>query len=108
VRARTPLFQSGDAPSRGPHRSHESTEQTTSTFIHQYVIYTLAGLAGPWMRRYALGWKATNGLDMQKGGRDVLRYIQWRDGYLADDYKYEAIGRGTRLSISYELLRTIL
>jgi hypothetical protein len=72
------------------------------------VIYTLAGLAGPWMRRYALGWKATNGLDMQKGGRDVLRYIQWRDGYLADDYKYEAIGRGTRLSISYELLRTIL
>jgi hypothetical protein len=40
VRARTPLFQSGDAPSRGPHRSHESTEQTTSTFIHQYVIYT--------------------------------------------------------------------
>ena len=70
--------------------------------------YHIAGLAGPWMRRYALGWKATNGLDMQKGGRDVLRYIQWRDGYLADDYKYEAIGRGTRLSISYELLRTIL
>jgi hypothetical protein len=40
VRVRTPLFQRGDAPSRGPHRSHESTEQATSTFIHQYVIYT--------------------------------------------------------------------
>src|SRR5215475_12859405 len=42
VRAKTPLFQSGDAPSRCPHRSHESTAQTLSTFIHQYVIYTQA------------------------------------------------------------------
>src|SRR3989442_12650153 len=42
VRVRTPLFQSGDAPSIGPHRSDESTEQTASTFIHQYVIYTHA------------------------------------------------------------------
>src|SRR5215470_19789713 len=40
VRARTPLFQSGDAPSRCPHRSHESTALTLSTFIHPYVIYT--------------------------------------------------------------------
>src|SRR5215468_9980995 len=40
VRARTPLFQSGDAPSRCPQRSHESTAQTLSTFIYQYVIYT--------------------------------------------------------------------
>jgi hypothetical protein len=40
VRARIPLFQSGDAPSRCPHRSHDSTAQTLSTFIPQYVIYT--------------------------------------------------------------------
>src|SRR5207302_2774119 len=36
----TPLFQSGDAPSRGPRRIQGSTDQTASTFIHQYVIYT--------------------------------------------------------------------
>ena len=45
VRARTPLFQSGDAPSRYPHRSHESTAQTLSTFIHQYVIYTQVAIS---------------------------------------------------------------
>ena len=36
----TPLFQSGDAPSRGPLRRQSSAEQTTSMFIHQYVSYT--------------------------------------------------------------------
>jgi hypothetical protein len=36
----TPLFQSGDAPSRGPRSIQGSTEQTASIFIHQYVIYT--------------------------------------------------------------------
>src|SRR5258706_11546174 len=38
--ALTPLFQSGDAPSRGPRRTPGSTEQTPSMFIYQYVIYT--------------------------------------------------------------------
>src|SRR5437870_5676412 len=42
VPARTPLFQSGDAPSRGPRRIQGSTKQTASMFIYQYVIYTLA------------------------------------------------------------------
>jgi hypothetical protein len=60
------------------------------------------------MRHYALGWKSTDGLDMQMGGRDVLRYIHWRDGYIADDYQYELVGRGTRLSIVHDLLHTIL
>src|SRR5437879_13737457 len=40
VPARTPLFQSGDAPSRGPRRIQGSTKQTASMFIYQYVIYT--------------------------------------------------------------------
>ena len=35
-----PLFQSGEAPSRGPRSIQGSTEQTASIFIHQYVIYT--------------------------------------------------------------------
>jgi hypothetical protein len=70
--------------------------------------YDVAGLAGPWMRRYALEWKSPDGLDMQMGGRDVLHYIQWRDGYEADDYQYERVGRGTRLSIAPDLLHTIL
>lgn len=70
--------------------------------------YDIAGLAGRWMRRYALGWKSTDGLNMQMGERDVLRYIQWRDGCIADDYQYEHVGRGTRLSIADDLLRTLL
>jgi hypothetical protein len=70
--------------------------------------YDIAGLAGPWMRHYALGWKSSDDLNMGLGGRDVLRYIQWRDGYIADDYQYEHVGRGTRLSIAYDLLRSIL
>jgi hypothetical protein len=40
VYATTPFFQSGEAPSRGPRRRQRSLEQTASTFIHQYVIYT--------------------------------------------------------------------
>jgi hypothetical protein len=40
VHALIPLFQSGEAPSRGPRRLPSSTEQTASTFIRQYVIYT--------------------------------------------------------------------
>jgi hypothetical protein len=70
--------------------------------------YDIAGLAGPWIRRYALEWKSPDGLDMQMGGRNVLHYIHWRDGYVADDYQYERVGRGTRLSIVPDLLRTIL
>jgi hypothetical protein len=42
VHALIPLFQSGDAPSREPHRLQRSMEQTASRFICQYVIYTLA------------------------------------------------------------------
>jgi len=70
--------------------------------------YDIAGLAGPWMRHYALGWKSIDGLNMQIDERDVLRYIQWRDGCIADDYQYDHVGRGTRLSIAYDLLRSIL
>jgi len=58
---RTPLFQSGDAPSRGPRRLQRGLEQTASTFIHQYVIYTQRALrkiasitkAGVTRREYA-------------------------------------------------------
>jgi hypothetical protein len=60
------------------------------------------------MRHYALGWKSSGDLNMGLGGRDVLRYIQWRDRYIADDYQYEHVGRGTRLSIAYDLLPSIL
>jgi hypothetical protein len=41
----TPLFQSGDAPSRGPRRIQRSTEQTALIFIRQYVIYTQSEVA---------------------------------------------------------------
>ena len=40
VHVTTPVFQSGDAPSSGPHRLPRSRAQTASTFLHQYVIYT--------------------------------------------------------------------
>jgi hypothetical protein len=70
--------------------------------------YDIAGLAGPWMRHDALGWKSSGDLNMGLGGRDVLRSIRWRDRYIADDYQYKHVGRGTRLSIAYDLLRSIL
>src|SRR5712691_6527810 len=46
VHAITPLFQRGDAPSRGPRRIQGSTKQTASMFIYQYVIYTQSGSLG--------------------------------------------------------------
>src|SRR4029453_10443808 len=45
VHGTTPLFQRGDAPSSGPRRLQRSRAQTASTFLHQYVIYTLHTLS---------------------------------------------------------------
>ncbi len=70
--------------------------------------YDIAGLAGPWIKRHAVKWKSTDDLDMQINGNDTVRYIRWRDGYLANTYQYESVASGTRLSTSSDLLREIM
>ena len=73
-----------------------------------FETYDLAGLAGPWIKRYSLKWKSADGLDMQMGRNDAIRYIRWRDGYLTSTYQYESVGSGTRLSISPHLLQVVM
>ena len=41
-------------------------------------------------------------------GKDAVRYTLWRDGFLADTYQYESVGSGTRLSVSRDILATIM
>ena len=73
-----------------------------------FETYSIAGLTGPWIEHYSLNWKSTDGLDMRMNGSNVVRYIRWQDGYLADTYQYESVGSGTRLSISLDLLQAIM
>lgn len=69
--------------------------------------YDLAGLVGTWIEHFSLTWKSSDRLDMQKNGTDVVHYIHWENGYLADTFQYENVGEGTRLSISREFLQVL-
>jgi hypothetical protein len=115
VHAITPLFQRGDAPSRGPCRIQGSTEQTALRFIHQYVIYTrptsahCEGLCGQdWFGRGDQSVSTDGDGDRSRdhcAGYDA-RYLEWTESsvslgrvlYVSPKFRPKFRGFKTRLT----------
>ena len=65
-------------------------------------------IAGRWIRQYDLKWKSAESLDLCRDGCVVQRFVEWKDGAVAEAYTYFPVGRGTRLSVRSDFLETIM
>lgn len=72
-----------------------------------YEPYILVGLPGTWSKQSSLKWRSHCSLDMLDGREGAVKYCCWKDGYEADTYQYQVVGRGTRLSVSSRVLERI-